>query len=647
MTTIKNTAPATVVVTSTVVGYTLACLANNMGIDPDIAGRVVQLDDVFHASYTGDAPYTVVTGLAQATDYNIKLGRFDSMNNTALVESGFNINFAPPISVRVKDYPSITSHEVTGEYVEVGSSPPLLNIELAGYADTIQVEYSEVGADTWSPGWSGPFNPTLALAGLPVGTWDIRLRGVIELPGFPYTEASGWVGLSAVELTSVFDNPSLVTDLAMSVARLMEPVERYDATLTWNWDRGDGPDIRYFVVNILDVPRYGDDWSKAEKVNTGTATNYTVIGHPYDRLFEYRVTSVSWGPEETFSNTSDSLMLTIDESHPTADLVRNTRLEMNYAHLKASILDAEGAAKQTFLLDAATGGLSIGKLDVNGNAPITIDGITGNLSVDGTIITNKIAAASFVLANTNGASNPALYSAAKPSYEDASEGIYMGHDGTNKFKFDLGNSTEYIRWDGSNLRISGDVLVGSGNTSIGTFGNAPTTVYYEVTNLASIPADTATMSLHYTTKLGKAPKLGSNLIYLKNDTVNGGFTRYYTFNGTTWESFNVVIEGGLLASGTVAANALQANTITGNEITSNLTLKVGSGNASTTISAAGSYRLWAGHDAAASAPFRVTSSGVLELNATKTKSALVIKNNVIKVFDNSGALRVKVGDLSA
>jgi hypothetical protein len=647
MTTIKNTAPATVVVTNITVAYTLACIANNIGVDTDIAGRVVVLGNAFKAKYSGDGPYTVVTEFAQSTNYNLKIGRYDSMNNTALIEAGFNVNFTAPVVVRMRDYPAITSHTVSGEFVEVGSSPPLLNLVMAGSADTLQVEYSVVGANVWTLGWSGPFSALVRIPGLPVGTWDIRVRGIIDIPSFPYVEASGWVGLSAVVLSNQFESPGTPTALSVIVGRLAEPAERYDAEVSWTWTRGTGPEIRYFVLERLDVTRYVADWSMAEQINTGASTSYTIIGHPVQREFKYRVSAVSWGPEPDNRTTGVEASFTINSQTPIVDLTRSSLVEMTYAHIKAST-SVSGTVKQTFLLDAATGGMSIGLLDGQGNAPITIDGTTGNLSVDGTIITNKIVAASFVLANTNGATNPSFYSAAKTTYGDASDGIFMGHNDTNVFKFDLGNASKYIRWDGSNLRISGDVLIGSGTSSLeDSFINNPSTAYEIVTSLAGIPSTNAGKTAHYTAKIGSAPVTSSVIIYLKNNTVTGGFTKHYSYNGTAWVAFNVVVDGSLLVSGTVSANAIVANTITGNQIEAALHLKVGSGNTNTTISGTdANYRLWVGNNSAASAPFRVTKTGSLELNAEATQSSLIIKNNAIIVRDSSGIIRVQIGDLS-
>jgi hypothetical protein len=650
MTTIKNTAPATVVVTEVVAGYTSACLATNIGIDSDIAGRVVNVDNSYNSQYSGDAPYTLVPGFSQNTTYAVKMGRFDSMNNNALVQAGFNINFSPEESVSMRTYPSISSYSIKGEFVEVGSSPPILNLTLAGDADSIQIEYSEVGANSWKSGWSGPFSNDLLAPGLPVGTWDFRVRGIINLPVTPFIQYSGWVGLNNIQLLNQFIGPSTPTGLSFTIGKLAEPTERYDAEVTWNWSRGTGPQIRFFVLERLDITRYGANWNNAEQINTGSSTSYTIVNHPRDKQFRYRVSAVSWGPEPTNRATTNALNLTINDQTTTVNLVRDSKIEMNYAHIKAYV-DINGVSTQTFLLDASTGGMSIGKLDGQGNAPITVDGISGNLSVSGSIITDSIFAANFVLANTNGASNPSLYSAAKTSYGDGSEGIFMGHDSSNNFKFALGNAAEYIKWDGSNLRISGDVLVGSsGTTKLDTAFDVtltPTTAFKIVTSLSGIPSTDASKSAHYKDKIGADPITSSVLVYVKNNTVNGGFTKYYTYSGSSWSAINLVVDGNLLATGTVTADAIAANTITGNQITSNLDLKVGTGNLSSTISATdSSYRFWVGHDSSGSAPFRVTKAGSLELNSGATSSALILKNNAIIIRDSSGAIRVQIGDLS-
>lgn len=51
----------------------------------------------------------------------------------------------------------------------------------------------------------------------------------------------------------------------------------------------------------------------------------------------------------------------------------------------------------------------------------------------------------------------------KTSYGSATAGFWLGYDG-GAYKFDFGDSSEYIRWDGSVLSISGILFTGSGST---------------------------------------------------------------------------------------------------------------------------------------------------------------------------------------
>lgn len=645
---IENTAPAEVVVTDIVVGYTKVAIVNNLGIDTDIAGRVVNLDGTYHSTYSGDAPYTLVSGLTHDTTYSISIGRFDSMNNSALVESGFGINFTTPVDITLREYPNIVSNTVTGEFVEVGSSPPLLNLTLTGYADSIQVEYSEVGANIWTTGWSGPFSTDVSIPGLPVGTYDIRVRGVVNLPTHPYVEYSGWLGISSVELINQFSAPSAPTDITFSVSKVQNPADRYDVAVSWDWDRSTGPDIRSFVLERLNTTEFGIDWSKAEKINTAGSTTYVVIDHLYNYNFLYRVTAYSWGASGGNSTVSAEAAIRITESTVLeTDLTQKSRIAITNSHIKAykaSFSVGGPVYSQVFFLDAFTGNMAIGELDGNGEAPITVT--AGNVNVDGTIITNKIVAASFVLANTNGASNPALYSAAKPNYGDASNGIYMGHDDTNKFKFDLGNNSKYIRWDGDDLRISGNVLIGSSTDTLTTLGNVPTTAYIELVLAENMPPTTdAGKTADYISAIGKSPLLGSVIVYRRSNPLHG-ISQHFSYDGSNWVVFNVVVDGNLLATGTVVADSLVADSISGNELRATAVLNVGSGDENTTISGIGDYRLWAGNTDPLLAPFRVTKEGSLELNSTETSSSIVIKNNAIQVLDALGNVRVQIGDLS-
>ncbi|QXN67532.1 hypothetical protein [Klebsiella phage vB_Kpn_3] len=149
--------------------------------------------------------------------------------------------------------------------------------------------------------------------------------------------------------------------------------------------------------------------------------------------------------------------------------------------------------KQTFLIDAATGAINIGLLDEEGKAPISFDPINRVVNVDGKVITRDINAANFIMTNLSGKDNPAIYTQGK-SWGDNNSGIWMGMDNTSaKAKLDIGNATQWIRYDGTTLRISSGVVIGTpnGDVDIGTGlqGKQTVFVYKLATSLPAKPLE--------------------------------------------------------------------------------------------------------------------------------------------------------------
>ena len=69
-------------------------------------------------------------------------------------------------------------------------------------------------------------------------------------------------------------------------------------------------------------------------------------------------------------------------------------------------------------------------------------------------------------------SGDAIYSANKTSYNDSTAGFWLGDDSGTP-KFNIGNATDYLKWNGSNLTLSGDLASVGGSISgvTGSFGN--------------------------------------------------------------------------------------------------------------------------------------------------------------------------------
>ncbi|WP_347368032.1 hypothetical protein [Vibrio vulnificus] len=132
--------------------------------------------------------------------------------------------------------------------------------------------------------------------------------------------------------------------------------------------------------------------------------------------------------------------------------------------------------------------------------------------------------------------------------------------------------------------------------------------------------------------------------------------------------------------GSLDAGSITSGTMSGDRISATSKLFVGSGNTSATLSGAdATYRIWSGHATAASAPFRVDKAGKLfcgaatvngdftttgngkfkgkieadsgyfkgslNIQSAATGARMTMTNNRIDVYDASGRLRVRIGQL--
>lgn len=97
--------------------------------------------------------------------------------------------------------------------------------------------------------------------------------------------------------------------------------------------------------------------------------------------------------------------------------------------------------------------------------------IDGNLLVTGTLTANKIGAGTLSAAvvfgnyfavNTSGA----IHSTGKATYSSNTAGFFLGYD-TSAYKLNIGDATNYLKWNGSTLEIKGNLNAASG-TFVGT-----------------------------------------------------------------------------------------------------------------------------------------------------------------------------------
>jgi hypothetical protein len=99
---------------------------------------------------------------------------------------------------------------------------------------------------------------------------------------------------------------------------------------------------------------------------------------------------------------------------------------------------------------------------------------------------------------------------------------------------------------------------------------------------------------------------------------------------------SVVVNGNLYADGTIVARMVQAGAITADKITASQLSAISADLGNIT---AGSLNI--------NDRFNVNSSGAVTISSATTGARMEIQNNVLKVYDTSGILRVQIGDLSA
>ena len=257
---------------------------------------------------------------------------------------------------------------------------------------------------------------------------------------------------------------------------------------------------------------------------------------------------------------------------------------------------------------------------------------------------------------SSGSTNITLDSSNKKIYVNSgtfgNAGIQLDYNGGTPRAYIGDGSTKYFQFDGTDATINGSVItaIASGsevaiqgwqNTCVfsatdyntvawasGTITLMDGTAYSisgnntgNISALTYIYLDigTSTTELQTTTTAANAVGSGKILIATAEDNDdNTSDATFQVFGGAG----GLLLTTENLAASTVTANEILANTITTNEISTNTltgaeftaTAKITAGtgnNVGILDGADGTYRIYAGHATAASAPFRVTQAGVL------------------------------------
>lgn len=471
----KNTAPAKIIFVSSAAGYTMLYAQHSVYVDKDVLGKALWYKKSTETTETkylfpqSELMFSHMTmkNLSANTTYQLRACFYDGMVDDELLSNQININLSDALTLKTKTPPTFTDITVTATTVEVGVSNPTVNFKIAGQADTILIEAQRAGSTEWEGVYSGELLSTIPLI-MPVGTYKFRISGQIMMPdGVNLDKSPVYQYPSDVVVKYLQVPPTKPGAITYKVAKIMDGQERYDVQVSWPWEKLTGPEIKEFILYFVTKAEYDKTgWAKASIVNTSGSRSTVLTGFPFKVPYVFRVAAKVWGPDDTSITYSDLSNFVIDDSTVIdSSFTRQTGVEVTYAGIKASMNDA-GTWKQTFLLDAATGALSVGLLE-NGQAPMTFDPVTKRLNINGKVITNDINAANFILTNL-GNGSPKLYSQEKPAFANANEGIFMGYSATGKFQMDIGNSVNYLRWDNDKLTLSGSITIAKGDGSTGS-----------------------------------------------------------------------------------------------------------------------------------------------------------------------------------
>ena len=190
----------------------------------------------------------------------------------------------------------------------------------------------------------------------------------------------------------------------------------------------------------------------------------------------------------------------------------------------------------------------------------------GLISVDSLEAVQSKTGSLSVTGNVTVGNQGAIYTSGKPAYGNANAGIWLGYD-AGAYKMDIGSSSQYLRWNGTALSMSGSITATTGSIGGWTIG------------ATDLQGDSGTMGL-----------------------ATSGSVRIWSGNATPSSAPFQVSSTGAITS---TAGTIGGLTIDG---TSGLILGTG---ASTRGISTGATAFYAGSATPASAPFRVGTDGAV------------------------------------
>jgi len=421
---------------------------------------------------------------------NYKGESFGTCSN-ALVSSRLStaINISDPVRVSSIRGAYLTNVLVNTPDSLSNSAPPYLVLELGAdnientRVSNIQIEvatdYSgSLSGLTWNPIYSGNLSYNLSVSsGLQLGeTYVFRVKSTfgdgstsIEYFDSDISDRGLQLPLQEIEYASSASAPDNLNSISFEAFTSWDGTPTYELIMSWDWAGTDIGRIRHFEIqrvlndSINNTTNLSTlDWANAIQYSqAASSTDLTMPAIPLGNRYAFRIRAVGWGVEETrysdwlyskvvlLAGATGSLNFEVVPSNSTPPV--STNIQVTDQGISAYKDWGQAGQYRTFHVDAGTGNVTIGDSFI-------YDAVQERLQIDGEAVINDITAASVVLDWLNGVA-PSIRTSTKTGYATGGAGMWAGYSSENTFQFDLGDDSKYIRWDGTNLTVSGGVTI--------------------------------------------------------------------------------------------------------------------------------------------------------------------------------------------
>lgn len=500
--TVINNKPVEPIISKTEIGYTIIKQRFGSNTDPDLAkvggwvrqsSQGAQLAVYSDIVYDRDNRIFTWSGLVHDTDHIVSLSYLDDfiLGSSDLIRAQYKSEESLDLvhtNVHTRDPILIT--EIVNEVDVDAVANPFSNLVFTytGEADSIRIQLRKTDSAIWDTVYEGKPSQGFKVSAAG-GTYELRYVSIVGFSDGTIEEFPARVWPEEIVVESGLGVPVEVSGVTLASFKVAGSTASYDLRVAWVYptDTANQNKKRNFTVTVLPNPTQNTDYANMDWSLAGEeiaiASPYVIKPFPYKTHYVVRIGVMGWGtgaseyvyrPVFISKDPDDSAILGVlvpsDSEAPTT-----SKIQIDDEYIRAySVFNPNNPTenKLMFEISALTGNVIIGRAGGAYNntnittAPFVFDSQNNKLQISGRVINDQIESASYVLTWIDGDS-PSLRTAGKSGYGSSAPGIWMGYTNSTTFAFDLGNATNFMRWDGENLTISGTVKIGNDGRTAG------------------------------------------------------------------------------------------------------------------------------------------------------------------------------------